>query len=476
MKIFFSPRMLALLAAGLMAVCPRAGAQFELSVTSSASSILVSNAVTFTISVTNQTGFPLTDTIVTDALPVSVPVLSVQVSNTTSSYAWTNYGSVVRFDLYQFQNGGSAQMIVAAEPTAVGLITNTVTVVSPLTTTNTASASVVVQVTNAPVLQADLGVAMSGPLQAVITNDWVTYGVAATNSGPNSASGVALTNTLPPGVGLKGVFPTNQTYATAGSNLIFNLGTLTNGGGANFRFTVQPTNAGVLVFSASIGSSNVLDPNPANNTASTNITVIPYLPGQLVVFTNSAQSTNFVSGLLEQAITVSNAGPSSVSAARVVVSGLTNRLFNAVGTNNGNPFVVYDSPPGTPLTNGQSVSLLLQYFPRKSFPFTNSQLQAFAVPVPNWTPPPAAGTGTNLTIARIIQLPNGNMLIEWPAITNQTYTVVYSDNVSFSNAMIAPPSIVAPANDVEWIDYGPPTTVSAPTNSSVRFYRVLLNP
>jgi uncharacterized repeat protein (TIGR01451 family) len=473
MKNFFRPRILALLAAGLAAVCPRAGAQFELSVTSSASSVLVSNAVTFTINVTNLTGNLLTDTIVTDALPVSVPVLSVQVSNAAvNNYAWTNYGNVVRFDLYQFQSGGSAQLVVIAEPTAAGFITNTATVTA-IGLTNTAS--VVVQVTNAPVLQADLGVAIVGPSQTVITNDWMTYGVTATNSGPNNASGVALTNTLPPGVGLKSVFPTNQTYSTAGSNLIFNLGTVTNGGGANLQFTVQPTNAGVLVFSASIGSSNVFDPNPANNTASTNITVIGYLSG-LMAFTNSAQSTNFVSGLLEQTIIVSNTGPSAISAARVVVTGLTNRLFNAVGTNNGNPYVVYDSPPSAPLTNGQSVSLLLQYFPRKSFPFTNSQLQAFAVPVPNWTPPPATGTSTNLTIARIIQLPNGNMLIEWPAITNRIYTVVYSDNILFSNAMVAPPSIVAPANDVEWIDYGPPTTVSAPTNSSVRFYRVLLNP
>jgi hypothetical protein len=68
------------------------------------------------------------------------------------------------------------------------------------------------------------------------------------------------------------------------------------------------------------------------------------------------------------------------------------------------------------------------------------------------------------------------MLIEFPSITNRTYTVVYSDNVLFSNAMIAPPSIVAGANQKQWIDYGPPTTVSAPTNSSARFYRVFLNP
>jgi hypothetical protein len=69
------------------------------------------------------------------------------------------------------------------------------------------------------------------------------------------------------------------------------------------------------------------------------------------------------------------------------------------------------------------------------------------------------------------------MLVEFPAITNRTYTMVYSDNVLFSNAMIAPPSFVAPANIVQWIDYGPPATVSAPSSSSSsRFYRVYLNP
>jgi hypothetical protein len=83
---------------------------------------------------------------------------------------------------------------------------------------------------------------------------------------------------------------------------------------------------------------------------------------------------------------------------------------------------------------------------------------------------------TNINVTRIVRMSNGNMLIEWPAITNRTYTVVYSDNVLFSNAMMAPPSIVAPANEVQWIDYGPPTTTSAPTNAPVRFYRVFLNP
>jgi hypothetical protein len=121
--------------------------------------------------------------------------------------------------------------------------------------------------------------------------------------------------------------------------------------------------------------------------------------------------------------------------------------------------------------------LLLQYVAGAYFPFTNSQLQAFAVIQPNLAPPPVTAVATNLNLTRIIRLAtNDDMLIEFPSITNRTYTVVYSDNVLFSNAMMAMPSIVAPANRTQWIDYGPPTTVSHPTNTAIRFYRVFLNP
>jgi len=299
----------------------------------------------------------------------------------------------------------------------------------------------------------------------------MAYGVSVTNAGPSAASNVMLTNTLPAGVILKG------SYTVVSNNVIFNLGTLKSGGFANFQFTIQPTNAGALNFFASVGASGVVDTNLVNNTASNNITVLNYLSGDLVAVTNSAQNVNHQNGLIEQSILVSNIGTNAVTAVRVVVTSLTNRLFNAVGTNSGSPFVVYTAPLATPLAPSTSVTLLLQYAPRKNFPFTNSQLHAFAVPPPDLTPPAATTTGTNLTITRFVRLTNGNMLVEFPAITNRTYTMVYSDNVLFSNAMIAPPSFVAPANIVQWIDYGPPATVSAPSSSSSsRFYRVYLNP
>jgi len=466
MRAFLHLRMLALAMAGMLAVCPRAGAQvgFGLSVSNSANSILVSNSITYTINVTNFTGQQV-DAQVTNLLSGPFQFVSA------SPGSYTNYSNVVVFDLNPFYNNASALLTLTVQPTAAGSFANLVTV-SGITGTgpSTVATNVVVQVTNV-VIQADLGVAIIGPAQAVITNDWMTYEVTATNLGPDAAPIILLTNTLPDGVGLLGVSPTNQIYSVSGSNLIFNLGTLVSGDGLTLQFTVQPTNAGVLTFSTSIGAAGVLDANLANNSAATNINVIGYLSGLLVAVTNSAQTVNPQNGLEEQSILLTNAGTNDVPAARVVVTGLTNRLFNAVGTNDGNPFVYYSAS----LAAGQSVNLLLQYAPRIAFPFTNGQLHAFAVPPPDWTPPPVSGVSTNLNITRIVRLSSGNILIEWPSVTNRAYTVIYSDNVLFSNAMVAPPSVVAPANRTQWIDYGPPTTVSAPTNAVSRFYRVLQN-
>jgi uncharacterized repeat protein (TIGR01451 family) len=462
--------MLALVMAGLLAACPQAGAQglgFGFSVTPSAASLLVSNSLTYTINVTNLTSLPLQDALVTNLLPASVQPVSFTASQGSS----TNFGDAVVFYLGQLPSTppGIARLTLTVQPTATGFITNTVTVTS-ITVTNTATTNVVVLVTNAVPPVADLGVMIAGPAQAVIANDRITYGLTASNAGPSTATGVTLTNTLPPGAILIGAVPAN--YTAAGSSLIFNLGTLASGRYTNFQFTLQPTNAGPLTLSASIGSA-VLDTNLANNTAVTNIAVANYLAEVLVAATNSAQAVNLQNGLEEQTILLTNTGTNDVPAARVVVTGLTKQLFNAVGTNDGNPFVDYSAG----LAAGRSVTLLLQYAPRGAFPFTNGQLHAFALPsVPDWTPPVATLTSSNLNINRFVTLSNGNMLVEWQAIPNRTYTVVYSDNFSFSNAVMAPPSVTAPANEVQWIDYGPPTTVSAPTNASARYYRVFQNP
>jgi uncharacterized repeat protein (TIGR01451 family) len=469
MKIFSSLRMFALLALGLMVVATRLQAQsVGLSVVASPSPVAVSNSLTYTITVTNLT-LITENFIITNTLPASAQFQSA--SNPYGTYA--NNGNIVIFLVPGLAYGGVVQTSVTAMPTAAGLMTDSVTVISG-DLVYSASTSVGTQVTNTVVQQADLAVGMTVPTSAVYTNDWMVYGVSVTNSGPDTAPGIFLTNTLPPGVGYKSVSPALKNLGS-GSNVVFSLGTLASGAFTNLYLTVQPTNAGVLPFSSFVNSSSVTDTNLANNTATTNITVNNYFPANLVAYTNSAQKYNLQNNLVEQSVLLTNQGTNDVDSARIVVSGLakTNVLFNAVGTNNGNPFVVY----GTSLAAGQSVGLLLQFAADNYFPFTNSQLQAFAVSPPNLTPPPVVTVSTNLNITRIVRLSSGDMLIWFPSITNRTYTVVYSSDLLSTNWLAAQPSVVAPANDTEWIDYGPPGTLSHPTNNTpVRFYRVFLNP
>jgi uncharacterized repeat protein (TIGR01451 family) len=462
---------LGLVMVSLGVVCPRAEAQrFGLSVVPSANPILLNDSLTYLITVTNIGVGPV-DAVVTNILPVPSQFVGAtnyyQIFNTT-----TNSNSVI-FGLGSLGSGNIAQMTVTVLPTTVGSITDTVTVASTVFgDTNFVSTKVVVQVTNV-VVQADLGVAVSGPNLPVITNDLMTYGLTVINLGPNDAPGVILTNTLPTGVLFKGIFPAGQPFTTAGSNMFFNFGTLTAGSFTNLVLVVEPTNAGALPFSASVGAPGVTDTNTANNFFTTNISVTNYLSGPLGVTTNSSQTFNPQNGMMEQFVTVTNDSGGATASVRVVVTGLTNQLVNAVGTNTGNPFVYYLAP----LAAGQTASLLLQYYnpARSPFAFSNAQLNAFAVPPVIFSAPKPAGVSTNLNISRIVQLANGNMLIEWPSIPGRIYTVVYSDSASFSNAMIAPPSFTAPANRFQWIDYGPPTTVSVPTNAA-RLYRVYQNP
>ena len=414
MKVFFKFRLLAAFAAVLFFAGTEAKAQlngyFQLGVVPSADSILVSNSLTYTITVTNLVTIDLSaaDTVVSNTLPASVQFVSA----TPNLFGTvTNYGNVTVFHIGGWSYGGVAQMTMTVEPTAAGLITNMVFVAVPsiYNVTNTATTNVVTQVTNLPPVEADLGVAITVPTTAIIANDWMTYSVSVTNAGPSDAPGVMFTNTLPPGVSLLGVLPRLPIYTAIGSNLIFNLGTVSSGTSTSFQFSIQPTNAGVLNCAASVGAPGVLDPNPANNTANNSIAVGNYLAGNADASVTSTQIYNPQNGLVEQFIMVSNAGPNSVPSARVVVTGLTGQqLFNNVGTNSGNPFVVYRSPHWTP---NQTVSLLLQFFAANYFTLTNSQLQAFAVPVPNLAPPVVSSSSTNLVISRILPLSNGDVLL-----------------------------------------------------------------
>ncbi len=116
---------------------------------------------------------------------------------------------------------------------------------------------------------ADLSVTKTDAPDPVAVGGTLTYTVAVTNNGPDAATGVVMTDTLPPSV----------TFVSAGPScthlsgtVTCGLGSLANGGATTVTIMVTPTAAGTLTNTASV-TGNETDPNSANNTATALTTV-----------------------------------------------------------------------------------------------------------------------------------------------------------------------------------------------------------
>jgi len=465
MKVFSRFQAIAYLALGMSAFCARSVAQgnIGLGVTDSPDPVVVNGTLTYAISVTNLVR-DFAFILVTNTLPTSVSFLDAR-----PRASFTN-GSVITFKLGPLVSGQVAQITLMALPNAAGIITN---VVTAFDTASGAFAYAAAGTQVVPATQTDLAVSVTGPAFPVLINDLVTYGVTVSNLGPASASGVMLSNSfLPVIVKLISLSPTNQ---FTNSTVVYSLGTLTNLAARSFSLTIQPTNAGVLLpFSASVSSTNITDANSTNNTASTSVMVSDLVGGQLIATNISGMTFNPQTALMEQWIRLMNVSTSPVPSARVIVTGLTNWLYNAIGTNapgtNQNPFVIYAAA----LAPNQSVDLLLEFFVPSRLPINlaNSNYIAVGTAPVNLSAPPFS----TLNITNVVVLTDGSVLIEFPAVPGTAYAIQYSSDMNFaSDALLAQPPIVAQADKVQWIDAGPPKTVSHPSTVAGRFYRVMLH-
>ena len=93
-----------------------------------------------------------------------------------------------------------------------------------------------------------------------------------TNLGPTNATGVAVVDTLPPGVSFVSANASQGTPVFGGGQVTCALGGLASGASATVAITVKPTVAGLIYNDASV-SGNQADLNPYNNSAQTAVTV-----------------------------------------------------------------------------------------------------------------------------------------------------------------------------------------------------------
>jgi len=428
---------------------------FGLGVSATPNPVLVSNYISYTILVTNTSGFDRNDVFVTNAVSSAVVF-----DNASSNFPGTNFvtSEGVVFQITFMQFGSVAQLKIDLAPEELGFFTNRISATA-FGLTNVTSTNVVTEVKYP---DGDLAVGMTSASDVVLTNDPTVIGLLVTNLGSTSVSGVVVSNLFPAAFQVVGVSPANASYSTTNGIFIWNAGSMSSGATTKLLVTVLPTVVGSNILTAVV-SGNVIDINAANNAVTNILNVAGYYDADLVI-TPSAPQLNQQTGLMERWVSVLNNSSTNVPAIRLFVSGLTNAntyLYNAIGTNSDGAYVQYNST----LAGGASVNLLLEFYTLIRFPFTNYNLKAVALPAHDLTT-----AATNGVIISGMMTPAG-FLVEFPATIGQTYTIEYASDATFTNALLAQPAIVAPATRVQWIDSGPPKTVSPPTSGS-RVYRV----
>ncbi len=296
----------------------------------------------------------------------------------------------------------------------------------------------------------------------------LTYSLSVTNNSTTTATNVVVTDTLPVNVSLFSLLPSEGSASNQAGVVTYNVGSLPNGIVATLAIVVLPNVPGLLT-NIAVAFSTQTDSQPANN-AVTNVTTAVTVPiTNLVLTVISPMTLNPQTGLFEQKVEVSNGGLSTPSSVMVLVSGLAVNatLYNAAGVTNGTPFVQSAAPLGV----GSNVVFLLEYYVPTRVAPTNLTLTVEAGPV---VIPPAVN-GTILSISRPpLVLSNGSVLVEFSAVPGQVYAIQYSSDMQ--TWLTAVPAITAPANQVQWIDSGPPKTVSSPAQQGSRYYRVVLLP
>jgi len=255
----------------------------------SANLVVVSNALTYTIAVTNNGPSPATAVTVTNVLTPGLANVSVTSALATS--VTNSSGNIVSTIGFLDTNHSATITITVIPATAnIGSITNTVSVGAHEIEDNAGDNTAVVVTTVVPP-NADLAIGVSASPNPVLSGNNVAYTISVTNFGPATATTVSVTNTLPAGVSLvldtaPGGFVTN----TDGS-LNSSLGSLGIGTSKTFLIVAKETVGGTNSSTFTVGSATVPDPLKGNNTATVK-TVVQGAPLTLSV-TRSGSSLTF---------------------------------------------------------------------------------------------------------------------------------------------------------------------------------------
>jgi uncharacterized repeat protein (TIGR01451 family) len=226
----------------------------------------VGSPLTYTITVANNGTASATGVVLTDTLPASVSFVSATPSQGSCSGTAT-----ITCNLSSLGINSSWIVTIVVTPNAGGTISNSASVTENEPDLTPADNTVVnVQTT---ILVTNLSISKGASPNPVVVGDNLTYSLTVSNVGPDNASGVIVTDTLPAGVNF---VSTVGCAAAVGDTVSCNIGNLASGANVNLQIVVTPTTTGLLTNTATVALTGLqTDPNTGNNTASATVTAVP---------------------------------------------------------------------------------------------------------------------------------------------------------------------------------------------------------
>jgi uncharacterized repeat protein (TIGR01451 family) len=228
-------------------------------------------------------------------------------------YTYTNPGSYL-VTLTVFGPGGSSatSVLIYGYPPPTPTPTSTPRPTRTPTPTPTPTATA----TATPGAVADLVVSNDASDPAPPEGTTLTFTATVTNGGPDTASGIVITDNLPGGVTLVDATPTQGTYASG----VWTVGTLANGAAASLVLTVSVNlgTAGTTITNiATITASDQADSDPSNNAA--NAVIVPVVgPSADLTISKTVGNPNPAEGnTISYWVQVTNNGPDSADGIQV---------------------------------------------------------------------------------------------------------------------------------------------------------------
>ena len=213
--------------------------------------------VTFTVTLANAGPDTAVAATVADALPPGLTLVSA--TPTAGSYAagvWS---------VGNMANGASETLTIVATPTTHLPVTNTASAASatddPVSGNNSSSAGIDAR-------NADLALTKSVNNPAPVLGSNVTFTVAVTNSGPDAAQAVAVTDVLPAGLTLVAATPSFGSFMAATG--VWTVGTLANGATATLDIVATVTDHTSITNTATL-TTGTFDPSPGDHSGSATV-------------------------------------------------------------------------------------------------------------------------------------------------------------------------------------------------------------